>query len=86
MMLKKKEALPQNKSLSGVFMGANNSKSWNDGRWVGASFPPGRPPTFRFLWVEHSINLKEKQQSPFILEVYKNTGFRPEVSVSSEAE
>ena len=28
---KKKEALPQNKSLSGVFMGANNSKSWNDG-------------------------------------------------------
>ena len=27
--------------------------------------PPGRPPTFRFLWVEHSINLKERQQKSF---------------------
>jgi len=34
------------------------------GGW-GPLSPPGRPPTFCFLWVEHSINLKEKQQKSF---------------------
>ena len=68
---KKKETLPQNKSLSAVFTGANNGEIRNDGRWVEASFPSRSTPHLPFS-VGWTFN-KSKGETTEVLSFWKYT-------------